>query len=684
MRPLDVVEPSKPLDVVEPSEIAAASLRRVFSRPGENSFVPKRGASFTPFVDTATEPPPSGSKPRFALADRTPSKPLLSDDDADDDDAGDDEAEEEEAMHEYDYQEAPPQESTDEDDYHEAAEHELEQYRVPLGGRFGQFNVMTPITERTYEFTTSTRAAMTPNDDSSPFLRHEHDALLTAELREEEEREQALSLARVSFDPERRRHSCQSEGREALDSSFTSEGGEGPLPALPIVHGDDETGVLDPSLGVAALEQRTATLSLEDALAVKLAFKPPNPCNPFDPPIVTTLLSVMPSERGFHDLRDREAKLLDGLNKFADKRRKLSGNGTANLTLDLAQSCSVTLGDRRFAVLDKLGEGGFGSVFAAKERSRVRDLGGSDDDEDDEDEDDEGTSSMIALKVVRPRNVWEYHVLRRLHAALPPHLRKSVVVPHALYAFRDESFLILDFCSQGTLLNVVNHASQAGVSQQGACLDEMLVIFFTVELLRLLEGMHSVGFVHGDLKIDNCLLRLEDVPGGSAAWANVYQPSGVGGWSRKGIKLIDFGRTIDTALFPRGQTFVAEWAVDARDCPEMREDRPWTYQPDYFGLAGVVYCMLFGKYIEAASVTRQSDGRLRLSTPFKRYWQSDMWTRLFDLLLNPCLVRAGGELPLCRELRELREGMEGWLESNSNRTGNTLKALLKKVERSVL
>ena len=56
----------------------------------------------------------------------------------------------------------------------------------------------------------------------------------------------------------------------------------------------------------------------------------------------------------------------------------------------------------------------------------------------------------------------------------------------------------------------------AGVSQHGACLDELLVMFFTIEFLRLLEGLHSAGLIHGDLKIDNCLVRLEDVPGGTA------------------------------------------------------------------------------------------------------------------------------------------------------------------------
>ena len=47
--------------------------------------------------------------------------------------------------------------------------------------------------------------------------------------------------------------------------------------------------------------------------------------------------------------------------------------------------------------------------------------------------------------------------------------------------------------------------------------------------------------------------------------------------------------------------------------------------PDYFGLAGIIYCMLYGKYIEASSVipapTSSEDGKVnfKLSSPFKRY-----------------------------------------------------------------
>jgi checkpoint serine/threonine-protein kinase len=136
-------------------------------------------------------------------------------------------------------------------------------------------------------------------------------------------------------------------------------------------------------------------------------------------------------------------------------------------------------------VVDKLGEGGFGAVFTARDVSSKNE---DDEDEDLDEDDEEDGSSMLALKVVKPRNLWEFHVLRRIHRTLPESLRRSLVLPYALYAYRDESHLLLQLCPQGTLLDIVNRAGTAGISQQGACLDELLVMFFTIEIMRFLRN----------------------------------------------------------------------------------------------------------------------------------------------------------------------------------------------------
>ncbi|PSS19952.1 hypothetical protein PHLCEN_2v3125 [Hermanssonia centrifuga] len=647
-----------------------APVFKVFSRPpvqAESAPPPplrlEQGAAFTPFVDEGLSSsrnenvvPPS----RPILGDRTPLQSFSTPSTSTDEDLPVSEQFRHEPEVGEEYYDTSTDQSSDIDDQPDMASHvplpedegiyeensmydddDGQPHQVPLGGRFGQFNVMTPITERTLEWT-STRDIGMPNDGhptGKAFL--DQDALESAE-----------QLAAELREPE--------------------------------TDDEDEDAVFQ-------VEERTGTLSLSDVLAAASSFNPPNPCNPFEGSIISKLLSFIPSDTAFHDLRNQESNQLDVLQKFAKKKvRRASGSSSRGGQDD--EALQIELSGRPYSVLDKLGEGGFGAVFEAidvgallqKRKGRA----GNDDEEElsDEDEDD---IPKVALKIVKPRGLWEFHVLRRIHTTFPPHLKRSIITPETLYAYRDESFLVLELCKQGTLLDIVNRAPQAGITQQGACLDELLVMFFAIELMRLLEGMHNAGFIHGDVKIDNCLLRLEDVPGPASAWSSVYQPSGEGGWSFKGIKMIDFGRTIETRLFPVGQRFVGDWPTDARDCLEMREGKAWTYQTDYFGLAGIIYCMLYGKYIEASSVTEVSTSgdsptRYKLATPFKRYWQGDLWTRLFDVLLNPTLIRADGQLPLTVELEALRVEMETWLQANCNRASNSLKGLLKKISLSLL
>ncbi|THV07416.1 hypothetical protein K435DRAFT_742569, partial [Dendrothele bispora CBS 962.96] len=624
---------------------------KVFSRPTEteNVFASKERKAFAPLA---------GAKSPFTpFQDPAPSKSMVEQGDEQDDRSqaeqhvGYEEGQSEEYDDDYDDEgdfvvDLPPEE-----EYQQEAAYEEEQsfgeQEVPLGGRFGKFNVMTPITERTFEYTATRSVQGSP----SALLRH---------IPENPEEEMLVQE--------------ENEEDETAQNDNENDSRHVPFKLVPQSQREDSS--------LNGLEQSTSKLTLAESLARSASFRPPNPCNPFDPPIINTLLSTrIHSDKSFFDLRDQECHTLEELQKFAKKSRVSNGGRSSGGNVGMPNSHSLNLAGQRFNVLEKLGEGGFGSVFKAKDKGS----GDQDDDLDDDDMDDwddldldEENSSIVALKVVKPRNLWEYHVLRRVHNALPPSCRRYIILPHALYAFKDESYLVLDFCSQGSLLDIVNGAETAGVSQQGACLDELLVMFFTIELMKLLEALHNAGFIHGDLKIDNCLLRLDELSSPSE-WASNYSPSGEQGWGAKGLKLIDFGRTIDTKLFPSDQQFIAEWETDERDCFEIREGRPWTYQTDYFGLLSIIYCMFWGKYIQASSLSKVGE-RYKVTTPLKRYWQTVLWTRLFDVLLNPGMVREDGSMPVSEELGMIRKEMEEWLKANCNRTSGTLKGLLRKVE----
>lgn len=41
----------------------------------------------------------------------------------------------------------------------------------------------------------------------------------------------------------------------------------------------------------------------------------------------------------------------------------------------------------------------------------------------------------------------------------------------------------------------------------GKPMEEVLCIYYTIEMLHMLETLHGVGIIHGDFKPDNLLIR---------------------------------------------------------------------------------------------------------------------------------------------------------------------------------
>lgn len=413
-------------------------------------------------------------------------------------------------------------------------------------------------------------------------------------------------------------------------------------------------------------------------------------CNPVDDYIRNEILEKMQpplsSYPGFFDHHNKKYEKGSEIRKFI-KAAKHSRAST-DRTMNLGASVVIRLPDveSEYTLKKELGAGAFAPVYLV-ENSRP-----------DEVEDEENPvamgkglfsvahnrrSHLEALKMEMPPTPWEFHMMRLAHARLGPQHRATASLSTALemHLFQDEAFLFLPYHPHGTLLDVVNlfRAESPGV------MDETLAMFFTIELLRTVEAMHSRQVLHGDLKPDNCLLRLDDLGSAGGNLSAQWRSDGSGGWATRGITLIDFGRSIDMRAFVPDVQFVADWKTTAQDCAEMREGRPWTWQIDYHGLAGIVHCLLFGKYIETVRCDAGGLGagrRYRIREGLKRYWQAGIWAECFEVLLNPsgCVEHEeGGRMPVLRSMRSVREKMEAWLESNCEK-GPGLRALLGRVE----
>ncbi|KAH9464718.1 hypothetical protein MJO28_001578 [Puccinia striiformis f. sp. tritici] len=388
-------------------------------------------------------------------------------------------------------------------------------------------------------------------------------------------------------------------------------------------------------------------------------FQACEPCNPLAPEIVNILLEgldpPLDSYQGYRSLVHQRSEQLQQLQKRCKNRNRKHSRNSA--TAEEAV-WAVDLGGDSYTIYEKLGEGTYGSVFKVSEAA-----------EEDCTAIYEDSDIHKAMKVESPPNLYEFSIISQLHQTLSKRLCQSIIKPHKLYAYADESFLVMDYSEQGTLLDIVNRAADIGIKPSAPGIvrgvDELVAMFFTIELMRVVEGLHEAGFIHGDLKVDNCMVRLQNLPGGNKSWLSTYDPEGHDGWSYQGLKLIDYGRAIDTNVFPPSQEFIAEWKTDEYDCLEMRTGKPWSFQPDYHGILGIAHCLLFGTFMTEKDSIKPG---------IKRYHQVELWTSLFDVCLNP------KQIPNTEDLRSVRISMENWLQQNCEKGGKSLKGLLKKIQ----
>lgn len=286
--------------------------------------------------------------------------------------------------------------------------------------------------------------------------------------------------------------------------------------------------------------------------------------------------------------------------------------------LPLKKDNTLEFKDKVFNVIKLIGEGTFGSVYSAKEVN---------------------SGKMYALKQERPANLWEYYICLEIESRLhtTEMLSGFMKIEYALIG-NNASILFSKYARYGSLIAVCNKIKKETLKN----VDEYVVMHLTNQLLLLLDHLHASNIIHGDIKADNFVLMEKLVFGRK-------QPT---------IQLIDFGNSIDMSLFPKGQTFIYTHETESFKCVEMHEKRPWTYQLDLYGLAGVIHVLLFGKYME---VQKKPTGWTHRSH-VPRYLNKQLWDVIFQSLLN---INDCQSMP---NLQHLRAQLEEELAENDKLT----------------
>lgn len=133
----------------------------------------------------------------------------------------------------------------------------------------------------------------------------------------------------------------------------------------------------------------------------------------------------------------------------------------------------------KYRIIELVGRGQFGKVFAAIERR---------------------TGALLALKELNKKQLSTSDFLRELHFLVSLN-HANIVACKALEHYQNNRYLILDYCEGGTLRDLLNNSSQL-------TLEHSLKII--IDILAGLKFAHEKGIIHRDIKPENILLKIKD------------------------------------------------------------------------------------------------------------------------------------------------------------------------------
>ncbi|CAJ0925903.1 unnamed protein product, partial [Mesorhabditis belari] len=228
---------------------------------------------------------------------------------------------------------------------------------------------------------------------------------------------------------------------------------------------------------------------------------------------------------------------------------------------DIAETCSqlrvgslLKVSGEEFAVDGLLGEGGFAKIYRARN--------------------EEGLA--VALKYEVPSCAWE-----AVHNRISTEISPAIMKIDDMYIFRNASLIVNEYLSMGNMLQCINNVP-GEVSYS-------VVLHLFIQLARILKEVYAARIIHGDVKPDNVMF-IGKLPEGLSLHADDLLSS------EPIIRLIDWGRAIDLSSLPNGASFGGRAGTQCFDCPEMLNDRPWTYQTDYFSFAASLHVGIFKTY----------------------------------------------------------------------------------------
>lgn len=337
-----------------------------------------------------------------------------------------------------------------------------------------------------------------------------------------------------------------------------------------------------------------------------------NIINPFDHvnkmKIISTIEHGLFKDLRFHYFANIENSKLSVLKSiFKPNSNPIYGNRQAMIEFEK---------DNIYCVTKELGQGEFSTVYLSEKMN----------------------GQLNAIKIESPSNIWEAYILSKINK-----VSNDFIKLQGFYRYSEESFLILPYFRQGTILDLVNCSSDEQFLTGKNFIDETIIIYLTIQLITNIIKLHSLNIIHCNVKPENCMLNIQSSCNNNKV-------------SFKDIILIDFNKSIDISLYNFQTQFQCKKEkTNPEDCYEIVNNLPWKYEPDYHGIANVIHLLLFNSPLKTKKL---ENGKIELVEPIKRYWQTESWNELFSILLNPKKYSTTGLVS--NELKQIKGKFESW------------------------
>ena len=315
----------------------------------------------------------------------------------------------------------------------------------------------------------------------------------------------------------------------------------------------------------------------------------------------------------------------------------------------------IIVGGNKGRILQELGRGAFGTVVL---------LEGPPDE------------PPVAVKVQAPLEclAWEFTVLKRLQSRLCGSTASTTKETGAFPFPRSISYVAL---ADGGLMGM-SPASFSGLNlvdivnvyraQENGPVPELIALHYTIRMLRHVELLHWHGqILHCDIKPDNWVMAPS-----STAFEGCSQEI-----PASDLVLVDFGRAVDmeaaagNTTEPMNVRLYGEAVDQDMACVAIRNGWSWSFDIDTYGICASAHVLLYGSHLEIERDTTTKVWRPKKA--LRRYWQRELWTNLFNSLLNVDEVsrRAMGSRP--GNLRSIRTTMEEYVNSRTKELESMLR-----------